>query len=91
MIENKTYYYPVMLNKYNISQIYASLVQMFKNIEWYSGDKFTLESISNTIKHNNAYICVELDYGHYRVTYCDLSSITCFTPLKINNININIL
>lgn len=91
MIENKTYYYPVMLNKYNMSRIYASLTHMFKNIKWYSGDKFTLKSINNTIKRNNAYMCVELDCGHYRATYCDPYAITCLTPLKINNININIL
>lgn len=91
MIENKIYYYPVILNKYTRSKIYARLTHMFKNMKWCSGDKFTLESINNKIKYNNAYICVKLSCGQYKATYCDQSSIIYFTPLKINNIHINIL
>ena len=91
MIENKPYYYPVIVHKDNRSQIYARLTHMFKNIKWSNGDKFTLESISKTIKCKNAYRCVELNCGHYKATYCDPDAITYFTPLKIGNIHINIL
>lgn len=88
MIENKTYYYPVIINKNNRSQIHARLVRMFKNIKWCGGEEFTLKSMINIILYNNVYMCITLEHGQYRATYCREHVITEFTPLKIFHIDI---
>lgn len=88
MIENKTYYYPVMINKNNRNQIHARLVFMFKNIKWQSGKEFTLENMIQIIPDINVYMCITLKHGQYRATYCYKNTITEFTPLKTFKINI---
>lgn len=88
MIENETYYYPVMINKNNRSKIHARLVRMFKNIIWRNGEEFTLENMMNMIRDINVYICITLEHGQYMATYCYKNTITKFTPLKTLHINI---